>query len=88
MIPPNKGSIPVQDSSLNRTPADNCFRFDYRCPNGIPKSVPEISHTLISVVQISDPEGKKVTRGSLYKFAMWNSSKTGHLGKTLINPNW
>ena len=42
----------------------------------------------IYFVKVSDPEDDTVTRGSLYNFAMLNSPKTSHLGKTLISPNW
>ena len=42
----------------------------------------------MSVVEVSDPEDETVTHGILYNFAMLNSPKIGHLGKTIISPNW
>ena len=41
----------------------------------------------MSVVNISEPEGETVTRGSPYKFAMLNSPEISHLGKLCISPN-
>ena len=40
------------------------------------------------MVKFSETKGEKVTRGSLYKFAMLNSPEISHLGKNLISPNW
>ena len=42
MIPPSWGSSLFQNSSLNRTPGENCCSMRYRGPNGIPKDVPKI----------------------------------------------
>ena len=88
MIPPNQGSSLSQDSSLNRTPRDNCYISCYEGPNEISQDVPDRARTVLSVVKASDPEGETVTRDSLYKFAMLNSPEISHLGKTLIIPNW
>ena len=60
----------------------------YRGPNGIPEDVPEKARTVLSVVQISEPEDEPVTRGIPYNFVVLNSPVTGHLGKMIINPNW
>ena len=88
MIPPNQGSNLSQDSSLNRTPRENCYISSYEGPNEISQNVPDRAWTVLSVVKVSDPEDETMTRGSLYKFAMLNSPKISHLGKNLINPNW
>ena len=87
MISPNQGSSPFQDSSLNRTPRENCNISGYKDPNEILQDVPDRARNVLSVVKVSDPEGETVTRGSLYKFSMLNSPKISHLGKTLISPN-
>ena len=42
----------------------------------------------MSMVKVSDLDDIPLTRGSLYNFAMLNSPEIGHLGKTLISPNW
>ena len=60
----------------------------YKGPNEIFEDVPERAKNLLSVVRVSDPKEETVTRGSPYNFAVLNSPKTGHLGKTLISPNW
>ena len=60
----------------------------YEGPNEIFQDVPERVQTLLSVVNVSDPEDEIVTRGSPYNFAMLKSPEIGHLGKTLISPNW
>ena len=70
------------------TPGENYYILGYISPNGIPKDVPEISQTLISMIQIFDSEDELVTRGMSYNFAVLNSPVTGHLGKMIINPNW
>ena len=88
MIPPNQGSNPFQDSSLNRTPRENYYISGYEDPNEIFKDVPNREWNLIFVIKFSYPEDETVTRGSLYNFAMLNSSETGHLGKMFISPNW
>ena len=88
MIPPNRGSSLFQDSSLKRTPRENCYISGYEVPNKILQDVIYRARTLISVVKVSDPEGETVTCGSMYKFAMLNSLEIHPLGKTLISPNW
>ena len=88
MFPPSYGSNLFQNSSLNRTPGDNCCRVGYRGPNGIPKDVLERAQNLISVFQISDLEDEPVTRGMMYNFIVLNSPVIGHPGKMIINPNW
>ena len=44
--------------------------------------------TVLSMVQISDPEDETVTRGIPYNFTVLNSPVIGHLGKMIISPNW
>ena len=88
MIPPNEGFSLSQDSSPNRTPGDNFYISGYEGPNKINKDGPEWAWTLISIVQVLDPEDKTVTCGSSYNFAMLNSLETDHLGRMLISPNW
>ena len=60
----------------------------YRGPNGILEDVPERARTILSMVQILEPEEETVTRGMPYNFVVLNSPVTGHLGKRIINPNW
>ena len=62
--------------------------MDYRGPNGITKDVPEIEQTVLSMVQISEPEDEPVTRGMLYNFTVLNSPVIGHLGKMIISLDW
>ena len=88
MIPPNQGSSLSLDSSLNRTPRENCYISGYKSPNEISQDVAGRAHTIVSVVRFLDPECEIVTRGSLYKFALLNNPEIPHLGKTLISPNW
>ena len=88
MLPPSYGSIIFQDSSLNRTPGENCYISRYKIPNEIYEDVPERERMVISVVEFSNPEDETVTCGSLYNFTVLNSSEKGYLGKTIISPNW
>ena len=88
MIPPNQGSSLFQNSSLNRTPRENCYILGYKGPNGISQDVLDRAQTAISVVKVSKLDDEIVTRGSPYTFIMLNSPETCHLGKTLIIPNW
>ena len=88
MITPSQGSSLFQDSSLNMTPGENCYISGYKGPNEISEDVTEMEHSLIFVVEFLDPEDETVTCGSPYNFAILNSPETGHLGKTLISPNW
>ena len=88
MIPPNKSSNLSQDSSLNKTPRENCYILGYRGPNGIPEDVPKIEQTVLSMVQTLEPEDEPVTHVMPYNFTVLNNSVTGHLGKMIINPNW
>ena len=88
MIPPNQGSILFQDSSLNRTPRENCYISGYEGPNEISQDVPDRACTVLYVVKVSDPDDETGTRGSPYKFAMLNSPERSHLGRALISPNW
>ena len=60
----------------------------YRGPNEIPEDVPERARTVLSVVQISEPEYEPVTCGMPYNFTVLNRPVTGHLGKMIIDPNW
>ena len=55
------------------TPGENCYISGYQGPNEISQDFLERARTLISVVEVLDPEDETVTRGSLYKFAMMNS---------------
>ena len=88
MIPPNQGSILFHDSSLNRTPRENCYISGYKGPNEILQDSPDREQTLFSVVKFSDPDDEIVTRGNMYKSSMLNSPKIIHVGKPLISPNW
>ena len=88
MIPTSQGSNLSQDSSLNRTPRENCYISGYEGPNEIYEDVPERAQTLLFVVKVSDPEDETVTHGSLYNFVVRNSPVTGHLGKMIISLNW
>ena len=88
MIPPSYGCSLFQNSSLNRTPGENHYSLGYLGPNGIPEDVPEISRTVLSVVEISEPKYEPVTHGMPYNFTILNSPVTGHLGKMIINTNW
>ena len=88
MIPLNQGSSPSQDSSLNRTPRENCYISGYEGPNEISQDVPERAQNLLLVVKLSNPEGETVPRGRPYKFALLNSLEIRHLGKTRISLNW
>ena len=88
MFPPNQGSSLFQDSSLNMTPREKYYILGYKIPNGILKDVLEREQKLIYVVKVADPDDETGTCGSLYKFAMLNSSEISHLGKTFISPNW
>ena len=56
MIPPNQGSSLSHDSSLNRTPRENCYISGYEGPNEILKDVPNRAWTLLSAVKFSDPD--------------------------------
>ena len=76
MIPPNQGSSLSQDSSLNRTPRENCYILGYEGPNEISQDVPERAQIVVSVVNISNPEGEIVTCGSPYKFCILSSLET------------
>ena len=88
MIPPNQGSSLFQDSSLNRTPRENCYISGYNGSNENFEDVIERAWTAISMVEISNPEDKTVKRGISYKFDMVNSPELSHCGKTSISPNW
>ena len=88
MISPSQGSSLFQDSSLNKTPGENCYIQGYEGPNEISQDVAERERNLISVIKVSDPKAETVTRGSPYNFTMMNIPEIGHLGKTLISPNW
>ena len=88
MIPPNQGSNLSLDSSLKRTPRENCYISGYKGPNKILQVVPYREQTIIYVVNVSDPKGETVTGGSLYKFSIVKSPEISHLGKTLISTNW
>ena len=88
MIPPNQGPSLSQDSSLNRTPRENCYISRYKGPNQILQDVLDRAWNLISMVKISNPIDETVTHDSLYKYAMRNNFEKSHLGKILISPNW
>ena len=88
MIPPNQGSILSQDSSLNKTPAENCYILGYEGPNEISQALIERAQIVLSVLNISDPKGETTTRGSPYKFSLLNGPAKSHCGKTWISPNW
>ena len=88
MIPPNQGSNLSLDSSLNKTPRENCYSSGYKGPNEIFQDVPERSRTILYVVKIVDPKFETVTCVSPYKFTLLDSLEMSHLGKTCISPNW
>ena len=88
MIPPMQGSSLFQDSSLNRTPTENCCISGSKGPNPISQAFPDRARNLISVVKFLDPEDTPVIRDSPYNFDPMNSPKTCHLGKKIISPNW
>ena len=70
------------------TPGESFYILGHEGPNEISQDVPKISWTIISMVEVSNPEDETVTHGSPYNFTMLNSPETGHLGKTIISPNW
>ena len=88
MIPSIHGSILFQDSSLNRTPRENCYILGYKGPKDILEGVPDRAQTLIYVVKVLDPDDEIMTHGSPYKFSMLNSPQKNHLGKLGISPIW
>ena len=59
----------------------------YKGTNYISEDVPERAQTVLSLVQVLDPDDKTVTRASSYNFGRLKSSETGHLGKMLISTN-
>ena len=67
---------------------ENYYILGYEGPNEISEDFTERAWTLIFLFQVSDPEDETVTHGILYNFAMLNNHETGHLGKTIISPNW
>ena len=87
MLSPNQGSSLFQDSSLNKTPRENCNISGYKDPNEILQDVPYRTWNLLSVVKFSDLEGETLTHGSPYNFTILNNPETSHLGKTLVSPN-
>ena len=88
MISPNQGSSLFQDSSLNKTPRENCYISGYEGPNEISQDVPDREGNLIFVVNVLDPNNEIGTHGSLYKFTMLNGPEIRQLGKSIITPNW
>ena len=88
MIPPNQGSSLFKDSSLNRTPRENCYISGYEGPNEIYQDSEDRAWTLFFVVKFLDPDDETVTNGSPYKFSMLNSPEISHLGKIILSPNW
>ena len=79
---------PLPESILKLDTWGKFYILGYKGPNGIPKDVPEISRTVISMVRNSKPEDEPVTCGMPYNFTVLNSPVTCHLGKRIINPNW
>ena len=51
MIPPKEGSSLSQDSTLNMLPKENCYIFGYESPNEISSDVPDMEHTVLSMVK-------------------------------------
>ena len=88
MIPPIQGSNLFQDSSLNMTPRENCNILGCKYPNEILEYFLDRAWNSIYAVNVLDPEGETVTRGSPYNFAMLNNLETSHLGNMLISNNW
>ena len=70
------------------TPRENCYISGCDDPNEILQYFPTRARAILSVGNVSDLDDETGTRGSSYKFAMLNSPKIIHLGKTLISPNW
>ena len=68
-------------------PGENCYISGYEGPNEISEDVPERARTVLSVVEVSNPEDETVTCGSPYNFAMLNNPEIIHHGKTLMSPN-
>ena len=66
----------------------NFYISGYQGPNEFYQDFSEREYNFIYVVKFSYPEDKTMTRGCLYNLTMMNSPETGHLGKTLISPNW
>ena len=52
MIPPNQGSNLSQDSSLNKTPRENCYISGYKGPNEISLDFLDREQTVIFVVKV------------------------------------
>ena len=88
MIPPNQGSRLSQDSSLNKTPWENCYISGYEGPNENLQDVPNRERTFISLENFLDLDDETGIHGSPYKFAMLNNPEISHLGKNIISPNW
>ena len=86
--PSKLGFHPLEDSSLNRTHAENCYILGYKGPNEILEDVPIRGWNLISVFLVLESEYEIVTCGILYNFDVLNSLVTGHIGKMIISPNW
>ena len=51
MIPQNQGSSLSQDSTLNMLPKENCYISGYEIPNEILQDVPDMEHTVLSMVK-------------------------------------
>ena len=57
-------------------------------PNEISQDFENKEYNLVSLANVSDPEGEMVTRGCPYKFSMLNSPEISHHGKVCISPTW
>ena len=55
MIPPNQGSSLSLNSSLNRTPRENCYISGYERPNEIDQDVTYRAQTVLYLVKVLDP---------------------------------
>ena len=88
MIPWNHGSNLFQDSSLNRTPTENCYISGYKGQISIFQDCADRTRTVIYVVKVSNLDDETGTHGIPHKYVMLNSPEIRHLGKIRISPNW
>ena len=69
-------------------PGDNFYILGYEGTSEMFQDVTERDLIVIFVIKVAYPEDETMTHGSPYKFTMLNNPQIGHLGKTLISPNW
>ena len=63
------------------TPRENCYISGYEGPNEIYQDFLERKQTVISLLEVLDPEDETMTCGSSYNFSILNSPVIGHLWK-------